>query len=70
MVLQTTLSHWAPSYNNITGDSAYVVVLATMTFTVRGQQVTQIGATFTVALRELDVGWRIAARASAKGTGK
>ena len=59
-----------PLHNNITGDSAYVVVPATMTFKVRGQQVTQTGAIFTVALRRLDVGWRIAAWAWAKGTGK
>jgi hypothetical protein len=59
-----------PLHNNITGDSAYVVVPATMTFKVRGQQVTQTGAMFTVALRKLDVGWRIEAWAWAKGTSK
>jgi hypothetical protein len=59
-----------PLHNNITGDSAYVVVHATMTFKVRGQQVTQTGAIFTVALRRLAVGWRIAAWAWAKGTAK
>jgi ketosteroid isomerase-like protein len=50
-----------PLHNNVTGDSAYVVVPATMTFQVKGRQVTQTGATFTVALRELADGWRIAA---------
>ena len=59
-----------PLHNNITGDSAYVVVPATMTFKVRGQQVTQTGAIFTVALRRLAEGWRIGAWAWAKGTGK
>jgi hypothetical protein len=59
-----------PSHNNITGDSAYVVVPATMTFKVRGQQVTQTGAIFTVALRRVAEGWRIAAWAWAKGTAK
>jgi hypothetical protein len=59
-----------PLHNNITGDSAYVVVPATMTFNVRGQQVTQTGAIFTVALRRLAEGWRIAAWAWAKGTRK
>jgi hypothetical protein len=48
-------------HNNITGDSAYVVVPATMTFKVHGQQVKQTGAAFTVALRKLSEGWRVAA---------
>lgn len=56
-----------PLHNNTTGDSAYVVVPATMTFKVQGQQVTQTGALFTVALRKLAEGWRIAAWAWAKG---
>ena len=55
-------------HHNITGDSAYVVLPATMTFKVQGQQVTQVGATFTVALRKLAEGWRIAAWAWAKGS--
>ena len=38
-----------PLHNNVTGDSAYVVVPATMTFKVGGKQVTQSGAVFTVA---------------------
>ena len=57
-----------PLHNNITGDSAYVVVPASMTFKVHDQQVVQNGAVFTVALRKLDDGWRIAAWAWAKGT--
>ena len=57
-----------PLHNNITRDSAYVVVPATMTFKVRGQQVTQTGATFTVALRKLAGAWRIAAWAWSKGS--
>jgi ketosteroid isomerase-like protein len=56
-----------PMHNNVTGDSAYVVVPATMKFKVRGQPVTQTGAIFTVALRRLKEGWRIAAWAWAKG---
>ena len=56
-----------PRHNNITGDAAYVVVPATMTFNVRGKKVTQTGAFFTVALRKLPQGWRIAAWAWAKG---
>ena len=57
-----------PLHNNVTGDSAYVVVPATMTFKVAGKQVTQSGAFFTVALRKLAEGWRIAAWAWTKGT--
>ena len=56
-----------PLHNNVTGDSAYVVVPATMMFEARGKKVTQSGAVFTVALRRLAEGWRIAAWAWAKG---
>jgi hypothetical protein len=56
-----------PRHVNVTGDSAYVVVPASMTFKVHGTQVTQSGAIFTVALRKLTEGWRIAAWAWAKG---
>jgi len=56
-----------PLHENVTGDSAYVVVPATMTFTVDGKKVTQSGAVFTVALRQRTDGWRIAAWAWTKG---
>jgi hypothetical protein len=56
-----------PLHNSITGNSAYFVAPATMTFKVHGQQVTQTGATFTVALTRGADGWRIAAWAWAKG---
>ena len=59
-----------PLHNNTTGDSAYVVVPATMTFKVHRQQVTQTNAIFTMALRKLAEGWRIAAWAWAKGTAR
>ena len=59
-----------PLHNNVAGDSAYVVVPATMTFKLRGERVTQSGAVFTVALRKLPEGWRIAAWAWAKGTSR
>ena len=59
-----------PLHNNVTGDSAYVVVPATMTFKLRGEPVTQSGALFTVALRKLPEGWRIAAWAWTKGTAR
>lgn len=42
-----------PTHNNVTDNTAYVVVPATMTFTVRGQSVTQTGAVMTVALRRV-----------------
>ena len=56
-----------PLHNDVTGDAAYVVVSATMTFNVHGRQVTQTGAIFTVALRRVDDAWRIASWAWAKG---
>jgi len=57
-----------PLHMEVTGDAAYVVVPATMKFKVRGKQITQSGAVFTMALRKLSDGWRIAAWAWAKGT--
>jgi ketosteroid isomerase-like protein len=55
-----------PRHVTVTGDNAYVVVPSSMTFKVHGKQVTQTGATFTVALRKLNAEWRIAAWAWAK----
>jgi ketosteroid isomerase-like protein len=57
-----------PLHNNVTRDTAYVVVPATMTFKVGRKQVTQSDAVFTVALRKVAEGWRIAAWAWTKGT--
>jgi ketosteroid isomerase-like protein len=56
-----------PLHDDATGDSAYVVVPATMSFTLNGNNVTQTGAAFTVALRQRPDGWRIAAWAWTKG---
>ena len=56
-----------PRHLDVTGDRAYVVLPATMTFKHHGKQVTQTGATWTVSLRKLDDGWRITAWAWAKG---
>ncbi len=56
-----------PVHNDTTGEAAYVVVPATMTFDLNGTTVTQSGATFTVALRRSVGGWRVAAWAWAKG---
>jgi ketosteroid isomerase-like protein len=53
--------------DDVTGDSAYVVVPSTVSFAVAGKQVTQSGAFFTAALRRLPEGWRIAAWAWSKG---
>ena len=57
----------APIHADVTDDAAYVVSPATMRFELRGQPVTQTGATFTAALRRVDGDWRIAAWAWAKG---
>jgi hypothetical protein len=57
-----------PLHANVTGDAAYIVSPATMTFKVRGKQITQSGAIFTTALHKLADGWRIAAWAWTKGT--
>jgi ketosteroid isomerase-like protein len=57
-----------PLHHDVTGDSAYVVLPATMTFDVNGSEVVQSGAVFTVALRRTADGWRVAAWAWAKGT--
>jgi ketosteroid isomerase-like protein len=56
-----------PRHVNVTGDNAYVVVPASMTFKIHGKQITQTGAVISLALRKLDEGWRIAAWAWAKG---
>jgi ketosteroid isomerase-like protein len=56
-----------PSHDNATGESAYLVAPAAMTFRLKGQQINQTGATFTFALRKHAGEWRIAAWAWAKG---
>jgi hypothetical protein len=56
-----------PAHNDVSGDSAYIVVPATMTFKVQGRQVMQTGSFLTVALREFSDRWRIVAWAWAKG---
>lgn len=59
-----------PRHLNIKDDAAYVVLPTTMTFKLKGKQITQTGATWTVALRKVDGEWRIAAWAWAKGEAK
>ena len=56
-----------PLHATVTGDSAYAVFTATMTFKIHGKHVTQSGAIFTTALCRSADGWRIAAWAWAKG---
>lgn len=56
-----------PIHNNVTDDSAYVVVPASMTFNMQGKQVMQNGAFLTVALRRDVDNWRIVAWAWSKG---
>lgn len=56
-----------PLHNDVAGESAYIVLPATMTFDLQGRKVTQSGAVFTVALRKTADGWRVAAWAWAKG---
>ena len=56
-----------PRHVDVTGDYAYVVVPATMTFDLKGRQVTQTGSVFTLALRKLGTEWRMTAWAWAKG---
>src|SRR5215217_5676604 len=59
-----------PLHNNVTNDSAFVVVPATMAFEFKGIKVKQTGALFTVPLQKRANGWRVAAWAWAKGTNR
>ncbi|MER6976239.1 YybH family protein [Streptomyces carpinensis] len=56
-----------PRHVDVTGDHAYVVVPATMTFDLRGKRVIQSGSVFTVALRKAGTAWRLTAWAWTKG---
>jgi ketosteroid isomerase-like protein len=62
----TTLGE--PRHVDVTGDYAYVVVPATMSFNIQGKQVAQTDSVFTVALRKVGTEWRLTAWAWAKGT--
>ena len=57
----------APLHHSVTGDSAYIIIPATITFTMPGHQARQTGAIFTVALGKFAEGWRIKASAWADG---
>ncbi|OAN38079.1 YybH family protein [Mycolicibacterium iranicum] len=56
-----------PRHVDVTGESAYVVVPATMTFDLNGLSRTQTGSTFTVALRRQDGAWLMTAWSWSKG---
>jgi len=57
-----------PRHVDVTDNHAYVVVPATMRFTLQGKQVTQTGSLFSVALGKAATQWRLTAWAWAKGS--
>jgi hypothetical protein len=57
-----------PRHVEVRDDSAYVAVPVTFAYNVRGKQVTQTGAMFTVARRQVGADWRLTAWAWTKGT--
>lgn len=57
-----------PLHNDVSEDTAYLVLPATLRSRLNGAPVMQTGAVFTVALRRRTDGWRIAAWAWTKGT--
>ena len=57
-----------PRHVDTTDNHAYVVVPATMRFTLQGKQVTQTGSVFSVALGKVGTEWRLTAWAWAKGS--
>jgi ketosteroid isomerase-like protein len=56
-----------PEHDTVTGDAAYFVFPATMTFTLAGKPMQQSGATLTFALAREEGEWRIAAWTWSKG---
>jgi ketosteroid isomerase-like protein len=61
------VSTGAPLHHDVTGDHAYVALPATMLFNLNGEQITQTGAFFTLALHRQGDDWRITAWAWTKG---
>jgi ketosteroid isomerase-like protein len=55
-------------YKDVLVEGEHLSAMTTMTFKLKGKQVTQSGAFFTVALRKLPAGWRLASWAWTKGT--
>ena len=58
-----------PTHDAVMGEAAYFVAPATLSFTVGGKPIEQTGALFTVALRNVEGRWLIAAWAWTKGAG-
>ncbi|WP_460355208.1 nuclear transport factor 2 family protein [Mycobacterium sp. ZZG] len=56
-----------PRHLDVNGAFGYVVVPASMTFSVNGTSRTQAGSTFTVALRKIGSGWALTAWSWSKG---
>ena len=56
-----------PTTEMVTGNVAYLVVPATLTFTQHGKAMTQTGATWTLVVQKMSGGWRITAWAWADG---
>lgn len=50
-----------PRHLDITGDRAYVVIPADLTYKMRGKPMKQNGSIWTLALQKGDSGWRITA---------
>jgi ketosteroid isomerase-like protein len=48
-----------PRHVDVTGDRAYVVVLANYTFKQKGKLVKETGSLLTIALQKSGGGWRI-----------
>jgi ketosteroid isomerase-like protein len=56
-----------PRHVDVAGDFAYLVIPASMAFTLRGQRHTQTGATYIAAARKIDGRWLLTAWSWAKG---
>lgn len=55
-----------PRYVDVTGDRAYVVLLADYTYKQNGKPIKETGATWTFTMQKVEAGWRITGWAWAK----
>jgi ketosteroid isomerase-like protein len=55
-----------PRYVDVTGDRAYVVVLADYAYQQNGKPMKETGATWTFTMQKVETGWRITGWAWAK----
>jgi ketosteroid isomerase-like protein len=55
-----------PRHVDVTGDRAYVVVLADYTYKQNGKPMKETGSTWTFAMQKVEAGWRITGWAWAK----